>query len=334
MDAVLGTTPLTIEEVMADLEYGRTTSTRLPLRDLTSLPRPTLGGKTFRRAFLTVAVLGRIHPRLARRVLLRLWLTPWIHPAALRPVTVDHDAFTPWSVQVDGSHLRGFAGGEGPTVVLLHGWAGRAADWRHLAADLIDAGWRVVAPDLPAHGMTAGQRTNLFDLGRAVAEVLRAERPAAIVTHSMGFPALMLALESDAPHPQRVVALAPGRKMARAVEAFAARARLRPRITAELRRGLESRFGPAVWDILDVDRVLPSLTVGGVVIHDRDDEEVPVGDARYIADMWPDASLVETSGLGHRKILRDAQVRGTVVSALDLDSQTPAREADRHEPAA
>lgn len=333
MDAAAGMTPLTIDEVMADLEHGRT-STRLPLHDLTSQPRPTLGGRTFRRALLISAVLGRLHPRLVRRALLRLWLTPWVHPAALAPVTVDHDAFTEWSAHVEGTRLRGFAGGEGPTVVLVHGWAGRAADWRHLAVDLIEAGWRIVAPDLPAHGMTAGQRTNLFDLGRAVAAVLGTEQPAAVVTHSMGFPALMLALESDAPAPQRIVALAPGRKMARAVEGFAARVRLRPRIIAELRRGLQSVFGPDVWDVLDVDRVLPSLAVDGVVIHDRDDDEVPVSDAQHIADAWPGATLVETSGLGHRKILRDAQVHHAIVSALAPEPEAQAAEAGRQQPAA
>ncbi len=77
-----------------------------------------------------------------------------------------------WSLPVDGATLRGYAGGAGRTVVLVHGWSGSAADWRHLAGDLIPAGWRVVVPDLPAHGMTAGRQTDLFVLGRALAAVL------------------------------------------------------------------------------------------------------------------------------------------------------------------
>ena len=42
-----------------------------------------------------------------------------------------------------------------------------------------------------------------------------------------------------------------------------------------------------------------------LVIHCRDDLEVPVADGRAISQVWPGASLVETNGLGHRRILRD-----------------------------
>lgn len=309
---------LTIADVMQDLETGRSLPPRRTdrLANLTSLSRPTLGGRTFRWTHLSAKALGAIHPRLARRSLMRLWFTPWVHPSALRPIEdLSHD-FSAWSLPTTGATLRGYTAGDGPTVVLVHGWAGRAADWRHLAADLSAAGWRVVAPDLPAHGMTAGDRTDLFQLGRALAAVLDRERPAAVVTHSMGFPATMLAIEDGAPQPATLVALAPGRKIARAVDGFAQRAGLRPTLKSELHRGLEARFGPEVWEILDVDRVLPQLDSTGLVIHDGDDDEVPPMDAEYIAGAWRGAELSTTHGLGHRRLLRDETVRDSVVGWL------------------
>ena len=88
-------------------------------------------------------------------------------------------------------------------------------------------------------------------------------------------------------------------------------------LVSELRRAIEVRFGDDVWQVLDVDRSTPDLTFPGLVIHDVDDDEVPLGDARAVASGWPGADLVTTAGLGHRRILRDDEVRDLVASALD-----------------
>ena len=50
------------------------------------------------------------------------------------------------------------------TMLLLHGFAGDAQIWAPLAATLVRAGARVIAPDLPAHGATAIEAATLGDL--------------------------------------------------------------------------------------------------------------------------------------------------------------------------
>ncbi|HSJ46115.1 MAG TPA: alpha/beta fold hydrolase [Euzebyales bacterium] len=309
---------LTLREIMLDLESGRSQPLR-PTDRLLSLRarrRPTLGGPTFLRSYVTARALGRIHPRLARRSLLRLWLTPWVHRASRRPATGLANDTRPWSLHHDGRTLSGFTGGAGPTAVLVHGWAGRAADWRHIAQGLITAGWRVVAPDLPAHGTTDGRTTDAFELARAAGAVLRHERPDAVVAHSMGFPIVLLAFEDGVDAPETLVALAPGRRMIRALDRFGDQARLRPALVDELRRANQRRFGQDVWEVLDVDRSLPDLAPTGLIVHDADDADVPIADGRDIADRWPGAAFVATHGLGHRRILRDPHVRELVVDAL------------------
>src|SRR5438094_395807 len=48
-----------------------------------------------------------------------------------------------------------------------------------------------------------------------------------------------------------------------------------------------------------------------LVVHDRDDAEVPWQDGAIIARIWPGAVFSTTGGLGHRRILRDpCVVRG------------------------
>jgi hypothetical protein len=49
-----------------------------------------------------------------------------------------------------------------------------------------------------------------------------------------------------------------------------------------------------------------------LVVHDRDDPEVPLAAGSAVAEAWR-ARLDVTSGLGHRRILRDEAVVSAVV---------------------
>ncbi|MGQ9907727.1 MAG: 2-succinyl-6-hydroxy-2,4-cyclohexadiene-1-carboxylate synthase [Candidatus Flexifilum sp.] len=57
---------------------------------------------------------------------------------------------------IDGLRYHYREQGSGPAIVLLHGFTGSSASWEAVSERLADAGWRVIAPDLPGHGETAG----------------------------------------------------------------------------------------------------------------------------------------------------------------------------------
>ncbi len=48
--------------------------------------------------------------------------------------------------------------GQGPTVLLMHGWEGRPTQFASLINALVDAGYTVVALDGPAHGRSLGEK--------------------------------------------------------------------------------------------------------------------------------------------------------------------------------
>ena len=80
-------------------------------------------------------------------------------------------------------------GGQGPTLVLVHGLAGAHTNWMAVAPKLADT-FHVLAPDLvgfgrtPLAGRAANLETNLEMLTRFVEEV--AGGPSVVVGHSMG----------------------------------------------------------------------------------------------------------------------------------------------------
>ena len=93
----------------------------------------------------------------------------------------------------DGVRLHYAALGEGPLVVMLHGFPDFWYTWRHQMAALAEAGYRVAAPDLRGYNLSDapqgaesyGMRALLGD----VSAVIRAEgreRAAAVVGHDWG----------------------------------------------------------------------------------------------------------------------------------------------------
>ena len=55
-------------------------------------------------------------------------------------------------IDVDGATLRVVVEGEGPLVILLHGWPQSWYLWRHQIAPLVAAGYRVAVPDQRGYG--------------------------------------------------------------------------------------------------------------------------------------------------------------------------------------
>lgn len=303
---------LTADEVLRDLRAGRGTPPR-PADRVLSLDgrrRPTRGGLRSRATAVRAFVLGALAPRLARRALARLWFTPWTHAGAHRPVDDAGMDARSWTLTTAGTTLRGWQAGTGPTAVLVHGWGSRSADLRHLGADLVAAGWRVVLPDLPGHGRSDGHVTDIHELRDAVAAVVEEERPRLVVAHSLGALSTLLALEQVVHTPDGVVLVAPARSAEHALATFAGRSGLRPGLVRQLRLAIEDRLGPDAWQDVDGERAAGSMTASVLVVQDADDREVRFADAQAITAAWAGpARMVTTTGLGHRRVLRAAAPR-------------------------
>ena len=101
--------------------------------------------------------------------------------------------------------------GTGPLVLLLHGWEGQAADLAAFVAPLRQAGFGVLAMDLPAHGASAGQQMSIPQAARALVAVGKALGPLhSAIAHSIGSGVLAEALNAGLSVRRAVFIAAPG----------------------------------------------------------------------------------------------------------------------------
>lgn len=197
--------------------------------------------------------------------------------------------------------------GDGPVVLLAHGWGGRAGRFSALAASLLAQGFGVVVFDAPAHGASRGDQASLPQFARALQDVASMIGPVhGLVGHSLGGAAVSLALHRGLPA-ERVVLLAPPSDVFVFSHAFAEHLRIPARARVMMRRNLEDRLQIS-WDALHIPTLARSMTVPMLLVHDRQDPDVPYAHAVEIAEAWPGAELLTTTGLGHRALLRNPEV--------------------------
>jgi len=220
--------------------------------------------------------------------------------------------------------------GQGPAVYLLHGWGGRGANWISFIEPLAAAGFTAVVLDAPMHGDSPAPRTSILHFAAALSAVVESVGPAhMLIGHSAGGAACSLVLQNEPLSPwgtlDGVVKNRPGGLDARGVAllgaaavpaalfgSFLRRVGVGERLHQAIRAEVEQRYGFR-WESLTIRQPDRSPQIPALVIHDRDDHDVPFEDAERIAREWPDAKLFATVGLGHQRLLRDDQVVQHVV---------------------
>ena len=250
-----------------------------------------------------------LFPDLATAVAERMFLTPPRTRDAAASALDLVDARSSF-LEHKGRHIAMWRWGsrEAPAVVLAHGWGGYAAQMRAFVFPLVQAGYRVIAYDQPAHGVSEGRLTGLPDFADVLAEVAGIHGSvAAVVAHSLGGAAAALALANGKASFKKVVLVSPPSDLVGYSRRFARWYWMPEAVRKGMQAAIEERYGVR-WENLEVPRVAPRLSAQALVIHDRDDRLMPWTHGATVARHWPGAKLMSTEGLGHRRILSDERV--------------------------
>jgi pimeloyl-ACP methyl ester carboxylesterase len=219
--------------------------------------------------------------------------------------------------------LAGYSFGAGPTVLLVHGLQGSAADFRALAPALAAAGYRVVAFDSVSHGNSpAGVAFSRRSIEHVRQVMARLGPLHAVVSHSAGAYLSMLALLQPPPgcSVAKCVYVAPYPDIATTLRTFTDYFWVPRAVEPQLQRWFED-IGGLPFDQQSMRYCLPRHRTPQVpeclFIHDTDDRHIPLDCTRRTLAQLEGARLHVTTGLGHFRVLKEGGVIAHIVAFLN-----------------
>jgi pimeloyl-ACP methyl ester carboxylesterase len=207
------------------------------------------------------------------------------------------------------------AWGEGPTVLMVHGWGARATHMGKLINPLVAAGFRVVSFDAPGHGESTGRSTDLVQFASAIAAVAQFAGPVhTLLAHSFGVAMALYARRDWGLQVQRQVLISSFDHCKWFTDAFAGYVGLAPQVMEQARQLMVDRYnGRLDWERLSVVDMLRATPEPTLILHDTDDLEIPFQHSLSLLQASPNAQFHSTSGCGHHRLLGNASVIERVV---------------------
>jgi pimeloyl-ACP methyl ester carboxylesterase len=260
-----------------------------------------------RRVRALFRVLSMLSPELAARCALRVFTTPrsrrisgqdagFLATAATRRLPTAHGAVQIYEWP-----------GDGPAVLVLHGWISYAGQLGEMIEGLRSHRLRVVAFDAPAHGRSGGRQADLPSFRDALAAVSRACGPAAaILAHSFGAitAASWLAEDAAAARLRAAVLVGLPRDIGYLFESFSIALGLRREVIGRLRALFRARYGGNPEDYA-ATVLAQRIHIPVLLVHGGADEYIPAEHAREVALQLRDGRIQVIAGLNHSAPLRD-----------------------------
>ena len=193
-------------------------------------------------------------------------------------------------------------------VLVVHGYKSRTEHMLSIVDTLTNAGYRVVAIDMPGHGHSTGKQSHLLNAVQGIDAAWREfEGFDAFVGHSFGGAAVIAAAAGSMPDvpahvPYKLVTIAAPTKLKVIFSWFAKATGISPRIKTAFYGEIFKLTGKPL-SAFDTSADLPNIKTSMLVLHAPDDKEVPFVCAETLAACGPHVQMKPLPGLGHRRIL-------------------------------
>lgn len=241
-------------------------------------------------------------------------------------------------IQIDGRRVRYIDEGQGPEVLLLHGWAAPAETYRRII-DLLSPRCRVVAPDLPGFGGSEEPETpwtvdDYVDFTLKFAAAVHITSPV-LFGHSYGG-RIIIKLLNRPDQPMKVkkailmdaAGIKPKHGISYYVKVYSYKAvkHLMPQLAEKMRGKVGStdykNASPLMRKTMvlaineDLTRYLKNIHVPTLLIWGENDTATPLSDGKLMEKEIPDAGLVVLKGAGHFSFLNQWGIFSRVLDSF------------------
>ncbi len=218
------------------------------------------------------------------------------------------------------------------TIICVHGWEGRGTNFYKFIPKLTSKGFRVLAPDFPMHGKTSGTETGCHAFGFSLNCILNYIKvPAILLVHSLGNGAACtnyyISDEKTRNQIKGFIGIGVPDKFTDYIRNFGNMMGLDEYTNNLFLEKNSERLGIDIKYFV-VSDTIKYFNYPCLIVHDDKDKEVSIewaiNSSKYIQQKYQTYKigdkeypcLHKTSGLGHRRILRDDGVVDVVVDFI------------------
>jgi pimeloyl-ACP methyl ester carboxylesterase len=261
--------------------------------------------------------MERMMPAVANRFFAFLFFTPIGYSTPEKELKSENFA-KKFILTIGTLRIQCYQWGDSPkTILVVHGWAGRATQFRRFVKPFIKEGYQVVGFDGPAHGKSTGRSTNLNEFLNVIKTLHeRFKNIDGIIAHSFGGVASIYAVAEGLPVRNLITIASPtiaDEIINTYLKALGGSVKTGKAFKAWILRKYGKPF-EEYSSLAFIKRVPADLNL--LIVHDEDDQEVSMDHPKELIKIFPRAELYKTSGLGHTRILRDNEVIRQVVTFI------------------
>ncbi len=258
-------------------------------------------------------------PILAHRYFLKIFFSPLRYGVPEKEKKAETFA-EKFSIEIAGKTIQCYTWGKGIPVLLVHGWGGRATQFRRFIKPLTALGYQVVGFDGPAHGNSSGNRTSIIEFEETIKAIYkRVGDPKAIIAHSFGGGAVLFAAMNGLKINKLINIASP--TIGDEIILTYLNAINGSMATKDFfKKYMLKEYGKPFdeFTALHFIRHLPA-PINLLLIHDQNDKEVSLAHTEALVKVYPAARLLKTKGLGHTRILKDNGVIQQCVTFIKED---------------
>lgn len=262
-------------------------------------------------------LLYRISPFLAEKFARKLFITPIKHKIPKREFLMESESTqTKLLVPTINKEIVVYAYGiSNKKILLVHGWSGRGTQLVKIADALLEKGYSTISFDAPAHGKSGTKTTLMLEFIESILEVEKAHGPFEFaVGHSLGGMSILNAIKKGL-QVEKAVVIGSGNSVINIVNTFVEKIGLPNKVAVLMRKSFEKKY-QFDMESFSAYEAAKEVRIPVLVIHDNNDEDIPVSEAHHLAENLSDKEVLITNNLGHRKILGDSNVIAKIVEFL------------------
>jgi len=247
-------------------------------------------------------VLNKLAPILVARTIFYFFSKP-LNKAGFTPKRIDFLIKSNKQIKSLENHQIAYYRwkGAGPTVLLLHGWESNSGRWKSLVKRLQEANFNVIAFDAPAHGFSNGKHVTPVLFAKIADHFIHEFNVKHLVGHSFGGYTSIHYAEKYQHELDSVIALAPTNSIRDVVNGMQKALGLNKHTILSFDKVFTKHYG-ASPDSFDASHAAKSISVKGLIIHDLNDNILPISGSYAIRNSWKNAEFMQSEGLGHRLI--------------------------------